>query len=328
MSTLLDSMWVEKYRPNKIEDIVLTDKYKTDFTRIIKTQQLPNLLFSGPPGSGKTTLARLLTSKNGVMFNSKDNLLVAHGSAKKTRGISFVDEVIEPFLKHPPARDKYKIVFIDESDKLTTDGYDSLRAIIEKYQVAYGRFIFTCNYLSKIPDPIQSRFVLYKFNQIPKEFILDYCRIILNTENIKYDDKNIKLAINNLYPDVRKIVNTLQRNSINGILDINESDIVTTERKIISYIIQIISFLEKSQDSKLGQPISAILNIIAEQEMEYQNIYSSLFFTDHIPAPVKIIINKYTNAHQNALVPHMHFMAMIFEIIKILKDYRAAAIGR
>ena len=328
MSELLDSMWVEKYRPKKITDIVLPEQYIHDFKKIIQTQNLPNLLFSGPPGSGKTTLSRMLCSKNGVLFNSKDNLLLVNGSAKKSRGISFVDDVIEPFLKHPPAKDKFKIVFIDESDKLTKDGYDSLRAIIEKYQIAYGRFIFTCNYLAKIPDPIQSRFVAYKFSQIPKEFILDYCHRILDTENIKYDDKDIKLVINNLYPDIRKIVNTLQRNSIEGTLKIDEKAIITTEKKIISQVIQIISFLEKSQDNKIGHSVSAIISILTENELEYHNIYSDLFFTDKIPVPVKIIINKYTNTHQNALVPHMHFMAMIFEIIKVLKDYRKAMSGK
>ncbi len=328
MNNLLDSMWVEKFRPKKITDIVLPEQYLIDFKKIIQTQNLPNLLFSGPPGSGKTTLSRMLCSKQGVLFNSKDNLLTVNGSAKKSRGIGFVDDVIEPFLKHPPAKDKFRIVFIDESDKLTKDGYDSLRAIIEKYQVAYGRFIFTCNYLSRIPDAVQSRFVAYKFSQIPKEFILDYCHTILDSENIKYDDKDIKLAINNLYPDIRKIVNILQRNSLEGSLKIDEAAIITTEKKVISQIIQIISFLEKSQDNKVGHSVSSIIKILTENELEYQNIYSDLFFTDKIPAPVKIIINKYTNTHQNALVPHMHFMAMIFDIIKILKDYRLAVSGK
>lgn len=329
MSTeLLDSMWVEKYRPKQLKDMVLPDIVRRDFEKIIKTQSLPNLLFSGPAGGGKTTLARMLCSKHGVLHNPGDNMLLASGSAKKTRGIAFVDDVIEPFLKHPPARDKFKVVFIDEADKLTADSYDSLRAIIEKYQVAYGRFIFTCNYLSRIPDPIQSRFVPYQFSQIPKEFIMDYCHRILDAESVSYTDKSIQLAIDNLYPDVRKIVNALQRNSIDGKLEIDEVAIVTTEKKILSFVLQIISFLEKNQDNKLGGPVGSIVDILAQQDIEYRNIYTDLFFADKIPTPAKIVINKYTNGHQNALVPHMHFMAMLFELIKTLRDYRSAVSGK
>lgn len=328
MSELLDSIWVEKYRPKKLEDLALPEQYTQDFKRMISKGELPNLLFSGPPGGGKTTLARVLCSKTGVLFNARDNMLSVNGSARKSRGIGFVDDVIEPFLKHPPAQDKYKVVFIDEADKLTADGYDSLRALIEKYHVAYGRFMFTCNYLSRIPDPVQSRFIPYVFSQIPKEFVLRYCKEILDAEEIKYKDEDIKVAISNLYPDVRKIVNALQRSSWEGTLKLNEKDIVTNERKIVTFIRQIISNIEKGQNAKIGGVVNSIVEILSKQDLEYRNVYTELFFGNHIPAPAKIIINRYSNGHQNALVPHMHFMAMVFDIIKSLQEYRKAVMNK
>jgi len=327
MSELMDSIWVEKYRPKKLEDLALPEQYTLDFKRMIAKCELPNLLFSGPPGGGKTTLARVLCSKTGVLFNNKDNMLSVNGSARKTRGIGFVDEVIEPFLKHPPGGDKYKVVFIDEADKLTPDGYDSLRALIEKYHVAYGRFIFTCNYLSRIPDPVQSRFIPYVFSQIPKEFVLRYCKTILEAEKVDYQDADIKVAITNLYPDVRKIVNALQRASWEGKLKLSEKDVITNERKVVTFIRQIISFIEKGQANKLGGVVNSIVEIVSAMDLEYRNVYTELFFGNNIPAPAKIIINKYSNGHQNALVPHMHFMAMIFDIINSLQAYRKAVMG-
>lgn len=322
MSEILDSLWVDKYRPKQLDQLVLPNKYMVDFQRIIEKQSLPNLLLSGPPGGGKTTIALLLCSKHGVLHNKQDNLLMANGSVRKTRSIKFVEDVIEPFLKTPPVGDKYKIVFIDEADNLTPDSYDSWRGVIEKYQKAYGRFIWTGNYLSSIPEAIQSRFTPYVFERIPKEFILNYSKSILKAEGISHDDKSLKFVINNLYPDVRRIVNILERNSWDGKLDVSEDDVITTEKIIISKVVEIISLIEKAEDKKIGNVINGLVEILSGKHLEYRNVYIELFFMKKIPAPAKILINKYSNEHQGCLIPHMHFMGMVFNIIKSLQEYR------
>jgi len=324
MSEILDSLWIEKYRPKTLEDLVLPERYKSDFEKVIEQGSISNLLFSGPPGGGKTTLALVLCSKNGVLFNRRDNLLMANGSSKKSRSIAFVDSVVEPFLKHPPAGDKIKIVFMDEADNITSDAYDSWRGIIEKYHKAYARFIWTCNYVSKIPDPVQSRFTPYVFKQIPKEYVFDYCKNIVTSEKVEHEDKGLNLVINNLYPDVRKIVNIIQKCSLSGKLSVSEESVITTEKKVISNIIEVISSIEKDQMTKIGGCVNNIIDLLGDYDLEYRGIYTELFFGTKIPAPAKIMVNKYSSSHQSALDPRMNFMAMVFDIIKALQEFKNA----
>ncbi len=332
---IAEQLWVEKYRPKNINDLVLPERYIFDFKKSIERLELTNLLFSGPPGGGKSTLARILCSKEGIIHNRKDNLLTVNGSAQSTRGIGYVEKVIEPFLKVPPAGDKYKVVFIDEADNLTPDSYKSLRGIIEKYQVAYGRFIMTCNYVSVIPEPIRSRFTHYIFKQIPKEFAISYAQEILLAEKIEYKEKDIIFMIDQLYPDIRQIIDSLQRYSKMkpedpkklGRLDVNEGIVTTNEKKIMASVLEIVGHIVKGEDKKIGRPIGTIVEILKSEDLEYRGLYTQLFFMEKFPAPAKIVVNKYSNSHQGCLIPSMHFMAMMFEIIKSLQDYRKAITG-
>ena len=320
---ITNSIWVERYRPKKIEEIVLPDEYMTDFKINIQKREISHLLFSGPPGSGKTCVAQIFCSKYGIIQNPRDNVLLVDGSSKECRGITYVQDVIEQYLKVPPALpDKLKIVFIDEADQLTDASFKSLRHVMEKYS-KQGRFILTCNYISKIEDAVDSRCQHYVFKQMPTEFVFNYCKGILEKESIQFDEKDVNYVISNFYPDIRKIVGQLQRRSATGKFILDRSNILTSEKILISYFVEVVNFIQNGEDHKINGVINNIVKLLGELDLDFRTIYSDLFFrVTTIPTTAKIIINKYGNSHNDCLLPPMHFMAMVFEVIQGLQKYK------
>jgi len=203
----------------------------------------------------------------------------------------------------------------------TEQSFHSMRSMIEKYS-DQARFIFTCNYISKIPLAVDSRFQTYIFKQMPVNFVNDYCKKVLDSEKIKYDEKDLKFIIDNLYPDIRKIVGTLQRHSVTGTLKVNRNEMISIERTLISSIVEIVNFCQNGEDHKINSIVSNIVNLLSKSDVDYRNIYNDLFFKTDVPTHVKILVNKYTGLQQDHLLPSMNFMALVFEIVEVLKKYR------
>jgi replication factor C subunit 3/5 len=204
--------WVERFRPTKFDDIVLDPLNKKILTNIIKTSYFPNLLFFGPPGTGKTTTIINLVNSYQEVLGEKNKGLMIHLNASDERGIDIIRNQINQFVNSKSLFNQgTKFVILDEVDYMTKNAQQALRYLLQNYTNGV-RFCLICNYISRIDEGLQNEFLRLRFNQLPEQDIISFLKNISVSENLNMTDKSLRL-IQRLYKsDIRSMINFMQSN--------------------------------------------------------------------------------------------------------------------
>ena len=305
-----DFLWVEKYRPKTIEDCILPENIKKTFQDFLNKGEIPNMLLAGPPGVGKTTVAKALCNELGVDF------YVINGS-DEGRFLDTVRNNAKNFASTVSLSSdaKHKVIIIDEADNTTNDVQLLLRAFTEEFS-RNCRFIFTCNYKNKIIEPLHSRCAVVEFaitnKDRPKIASRFFKRLgeILVKENIRYDDKVIVELVNKHFPDWRRVLNECQRYSVSGEID---SGILASFSDV--KLNDLIKYLKEKNFTEVRKWV--VSNIDNDSSVILRRVYDSLYESlvpSSIPAAV-LTIAKYQ--YQIAFVAdqEINLLACLTEIM-------------
>lgn len=213
-------VWTEKYRPDTLSEVVGQKDIIDRLEAFVEEESIPHMLYAGPAGTGKTTSAVAL-AKDLYGDEWKQNFMETNASDE--RGIDVVREKIKDFARTKPINADYKIIFLDEADALTPDAQQALRRTMEQFS-DNCRFILSCNYSSKIIDPIQSRCAVFRFNRLEEDDVKKYIQRLGEAEGFKISEDSIDAIMRVSDGDLRRVTNILQTASIQND-EIEEEDI-------------------------------------------------------------------------------------------------------
>jgi len=302
-----NTLWVESFRPTTLDGYIGNEHIIEKVRIFIENGDVPHLLFYGPAGTGKTTLAKIIA--NGVDAD------IMYINASDENSVDTVRDKIKRYASTVGFK-RWKIVILDEADFLTPNGQAALRNLMETYSKT-TRFILTCNYVEKIIDPIQSRCQVFGITPPNKRDVAQRLVTVLDDKGVKYDVKDVATIINASYPDVRRAINAAQAQVVNGELRIDKQSTVQA-----NYMTEILEVLKNLKDKK--KAFTQIRQIIADSKVkDFQPLFTFLYETiddygtGHVAGVILILAEaQYQDAH--AVDKEINTMAMFVKLMNEL----------
>lgn len=298
------SLWTEKYRSQILEDYVGNESIKDFIQECIAKNDIPHMIFSGPPGTGKTTLAKIIVNSIDC-----DYLYI---NATDERSMDVMRDKVKGFASSASFK-SLKVVILDEADFIRIDSQALLRNVIETFSLN-TRFILTCNYVERIIDPIQSRCQVLNIIPPSKKDIATHMAIILDKEEIEYEAQDLVKVVNKFYPDLRKTLGTCQILSKDSKLVIDDNILVSGSYK---------ELILKELKQPSSKSFNNIRQIIADSQVgEFEEVYKFLF--EHIDeyaqnniGEVIVLLEEYM-FHANFKVDkEINMLALIHRILSL-----------
>jgi len=299
-------LWVEKYRPHKLDDCILPDDQLKTFREFVATGEIPNMLLCGSAGVGKTTIARAICEELGCDY------IIINGSEES--GIDVLRTKIREFASSVSFGGKTKVVILDEADYLNPNSTQpALRAFIEEF-ANNCRFIFTCNFKNRIIAPLHSRTAVIEFKLTkadrPKMAGRFMKRLsdILATENVTFDEKVVAEVLKKHFPDYRRVLNELQRYSVSGTID--EGILVNVQEVNMK---ELVASLKSKDFKKMRNWV--VDNIDNDPNLIFRKIYDTILDEVKYPSQLVLLLADYQYKAAFAANPEINLVACLAEIM-------------